>query len=1019
MFIKINTMSVVTNSQRSSFVLENYFVNRLPHISIIRPVRSPYLEFNTFEQVIDDLVKVLNRGLYNLVLNSTSLDQFQILNKVGYYLYPTVPGGDSSILENIRQNTSLEGPILAGANSYFKIGEVTMTKISHILNNKINQSGRKYTIKDLEWHVLFSPLTLIAGSGLKIKTTIFIGIYKECWENHYYQDFKINCAAFALSRLINYNRNDTIDKRIKKAYDLQRSLEWGDSVSMIDFLYFLKLYPKYRVTIMYWRTIKQGARNFEGAAYKLMSKHDQSKHWLYITYDFITNHFAPCSPTKFYQVGFNCNDYKFCDWCVTGFLGSHTCDDNHVEKKIYKSTKCECGQYGTHNDCSMYKCTYCKTDRKKGDYNHRCIITGKEVTHFFNKDLENKSKSEKDAYGLWVYDLESRINIVQGEVERINSFGTTDGKFNNIKTFSKNIYKHEVNLAVIKNVFTNEEKYFKGDTAVEDMYAFISQHNYGRNIVIAHNASGYDSRLVFEKLMNTGKKPSVIFRGSKIIRVTFNDTCIFIDSMLHVQGSLRKLAKEYGYTNIRKGHFPHLFNSVENYGYKGPIPGKEFFDLPFMFKDQKELEEFDIWYDSWYGKLWDFDKELLDYCIDDVRILQAVVKGYHENAVRLTQGLSPWFFSTAPAFCHNFVLTTLVKRLNLSETPERSQIENLAKNEFWAALIQPEYYFARKALRGGRTEIRNIYHVVSDEDWNRGVRIRYQDICSEYPFQQIVHDFPVGTPTINVWDLDYKPCIFHRNRYKCDCIDKLDFVPLDIIIRDDQLNINEHSFFGIVCVTLRAPKDLFHPVLVCMDLERSKCVASLEDNHLKEITCTSVELQTAIRKGYQIIKVHRYDQYTRKKSLWYDLMLKFFIEKMINAGSVPENIEELIFNYQEKYGVGHEIRKAVEEGRFQNNPGLKQTAKIMINSMWGKHAQRPDLTKTLVYDNDKDEKEITNFFVNLQKGVFDLKSADYLGNDNVMYKFLDTEEKILIYTTGIFLLLCLFLLTVDFNYGNN
>lgn len=995
MFLKINTMSVVTNSQRSSFVLENYFVLGLPHISIIRYVNNPFMDTTSLFQAVEDLVQVLNNGLTSVVLRNSNINPNHVSN-VRFYLYPTIQGYSNSLLEDISESPRIaipdeDGPVV-GRRTVFNLGNVTSTKILNILNDKINQSGRSYTIKQLDWHVLFDQQTILGGRGKR-------GPYKQdSLVSQYYKGYRINCAAYAISRSLEpeYIRPRDQHKRNKAAYNLQKELGWGDTVFVIELKQFVDFYPKYRISCLYLKSLDNSNNTFEGEEYKLMTTEEKKKHWIYISYDFAEQHFSKCTPTESYVKSFsNSKDFMFCDWCVLAYKkgqheGPESCKNTKKNRKDpKKQVKCPCGQWQKHNDCSMYTCPYCKTDREKNDFNHRCIIQVNEKLGIFEG---SSMESSDEVYGLWVYDLESRIQIVPGEIERISTFGINEDKFSNINIYSKDIHKHEANLAVIRNVFTDQQKIYYGDDCVNEMYNFLETQNKGKNVIIAHNASGYDSRLLFEKLIKTATAtPSVIFRGSKIIQLKFRKNT-FIDSMLHVQGSLRKLAKEYGYTNIRKGHFPHLFNSIENYNYVGPIPGKEFFDLPFMFKDKKELEEFDVWYDSWSGKEWNFKKELLDYCIDDVLILQAVVKGYHENAYKLA-GISPWFFSTAPSFCHNYVLTNLVKGLNIPDNPDRLLIEDLAKTKFWATLIGPEYYFARKALRGGRTEIRNIYHVVSDEDWARGVRIRYQDICSEYPFQQVVHDFPVGTPTINVWDLDYKPCRFHRNRFMCGCIDKPDFTPLDVVVRNDMLNINEHSFFGIVCVTLKAPKDLFHPVLVCMDLERNKCVASLEDKHLTELTCTSVELQAAVRKGYQIIKVHRYDQYTRKKSLWREMVLKFYIEKMINAGDVPDNIEELIFKYQQVYGVGADIRKAVDEGRFKNNPGLKQTAKIMINSMWGKHAQRPDMVTTKIIDHTKDKQLVDNIFINLEKSVFDLKCADYLGNDTVMYQYKETEEK--------------------------
>ena len=122
-------------------------------------------------------------------------------------------------------------------------------------------------------------------------------------------------------------------------------------------------------------------------------------------------------------------------------------------------------------------------------------------------------------------------------------------------------------------------------------------------------------------------------------------------------------------------------------------------------------------------------------------------------------------------------------------------------------------------------------------------------------------------------------------------------------------------------------------------------------------------------------------------------MLKFYVEKMINSGDVPENIEDLINQYQEKYEIGDLIRKAVREERFKNNPSLKQTAKIMINSMWGKHAQQAVLDETVILDFEEQQEEVKSFYSNLQSGTMVLKSFQTVGMDKAMIKSLGTQKK--------------------------
>ena len=257
-----------------------------------------------------------------------------------------------------------------------------------------------------------------------------------------------------------------------------------------------------------------------------------------------------------------------------------------------------------------------------------------------------------------------------------------------------------------------------------------------------------------------------------------------------------------------------------------------YFDLPFIIKDEKALIEFKNWHagEVASGKLWNFEEELQKYCEQDVAILAQIVKGYH-NAAEAIAGTSPWFNATAPSFVHETILVQLSKELELPNRHEdmalyKASVEEVATKTGWGVLEPNEYWHAHLALRGGRTDVRKMYHTVTDDDYRQGKWIVYQDICSQYPFQQIVHHFPTGLPKIHVWDTKYFPCVKHQNSEQmrktatCPCTDKwgdklcdiIDLVGAPSWSAEDILS--DVRFFGIITVTLRAPKNLYHPVIV-------------------------------------------------------------------------------------------------------------------------------------------------------------------------------------------------------------
>ena len=62
----------------------------------------------------------------------------------------------------------------------------------------------------------------------------------------------------------------------------------------------------------------------------------------------------------------------------------------------------------------------------------------------------------------------------------------------------------------------------------------------------------------------------------------------FIDSINFVGGALATLPKTFGFPELKKGYFPHLFNIPENQNYVGLIPAKHYYDPDHMKPDKRK-----------------------------------------------------------------------------------------------------------------------------------------------------------------------------------------------------------------------------------------------------------------------------------------------------------------------------------------------------------------------------------------------------------------------------------------------
>jgi hypothetical protein len=132
---------------------------------------------------------------------------------------------------------------------------------------------------------------------------------------------------------------------------------------------------------------------------------------------------------------------------------------------------------------------------------HRCI--------FYDacKPLPPLQQAVGDiGYKLYAYDIESAITRHTTRLEV--RYQIVDGKYvttplgRPIEIITdQGVAIHTVNMVVVQNVFDlTEKKIFTGEHALTDFLVHMITTNGGENICVAHNGSGYDTRLVFAGL---------------------------------------------------------------------------------------------------------------------------------------------------------------------------------------------------------------------------------------------------------------------------------------------------------------------------------------------------------------------------------------------------------------------------------------------------------------------------------------------------------------------------------------
>ena len=116
--------------------------------------------------------------------------------------------------------------------------------------------------------------------------------------------------------------------------------------------------------------------------------------------------------------------------------------------------------------------------------------------------------------------------------------------------------------------------------------------------------------------MSNGIIPDpAIFSGSKIMYMNIKKLNMrLLDSLNFLPMPLGNLPKSFGLNELKKGFFPHFFNTPENeYAKLECLPDIQYYDPDSMSKDKRS--QFIQWYTENRNKPFDFQKERKEYLL--------------------------------------------------------------------------------------------------------------------------------------------------------------------------------------------------------------------------------------------------------------------------------------------------------------------------------------------------------------------------------------------------------------------
>ena len=220
---------------------------------------------------------------------------------------------------------------------------------------------------------------------------------------------------------------------------------------------------------------------------------------------------------------------------------------------------------------------------------------------------------------------------------------------------------------------------FKGPTTAQDFCKWLLEDKSNSDsIAVAHNMKGYDGMFILDYLYKNCIIPSMILAGGKIMSmdIPFNSIKV-IDSLNFLPMPLSSMPKTFGIDELKKGFFPHFFNTTENQSYCGPLPSKDFYDPSSMSTEKRA--EFMTWYESEKSKDLDFNmaNEIHAYCVSDVDILRRCCMRFQKMFIKITNGVDPFQKCiTIASACHYVYRRNFLAEDSIAVLPPRGYDQN-------------------------------------------------------------------------------------------------------------------------------------------------------------------------------------------------------------------------------------------------------------------------------------------------------------------------------------------------------
>jgi hypothetical protein len=258
----------------------------------------------------------------------------------------------------------------------------------------------------------------------------------------------------------------------------------------------------------------------------------------------------------------------------------------------------------------------------------------------------------------------------------------------------------------IKDTKIETEKFH----SVEDFLTWLMGDHHKGYTCIAHNGKAFDFQLLMNKMLEMKfPMPKYIKNGQNLMCMSINGIR-FVDSLNFLKMPLKDFTDTFGLT-CKKGEFPYRFNTPEHEHYIGPYPGLEYFDLrkkkmePVSKEKKSEYEEFMEWYAERSKSEFNLQKELFDYCIDDVTLLREGCMAFRSLIMEYMDA-DPWQYNTIASLCNAYYRANILEEKTIALIPPAVRDTFSFISCMWLDEVSERNHINIKhALNGGEQKI--------------------------------------------------------------------------------------------------------------------------------------------------------------------------------------------------------------------------------------------------------------------------------------------------------------------------